>query len=50
MVDTDVMTEPDLGGEPIRFPARRVVRWMAVLTIGILVVLAIWQEPLYAGG
>ncbi|GID27177.1 hypothetical protein [Paractinoplanes brasiliensis] len=40
------MTEPEEG--PARFNKRRLVRWIAVLTIGIVVVLAIWQEPLYA--
>jgi len=51
MTETDVITktelEPDEG--PARFNRRRLVRWVAILTIGILVVLAIWQEPLYAG-
>ena len=51
MADTDVMTEPDLEPDegPGRFTTRRVVRWVAILTVGILAVLAIWQEPLYAG-
>jgi hypothetical protein len=50
MADTDVMIEPELepDEEPARFNTRRVVRWVAILTIGILAVLAIWQEPLYA--
>ena len=51
MIDTDVMTEP--GAEPderpARFSRRRLVRWVAVLTLAILAVLAIWQDPLYAG-
>jgi len=48
---TDVLIEPDVEeDEPAsRFNARRVIRWVAILTIGILAVLAIWQEPLYAG-
>ena len=40
------LAEPEEG--PARFNKRRLVRWVAVLTIGIVVVLAIWQEPLYA--
>jgi hypothetical protein len=51
MVDTDVLVEPQLDepdDRPVRFTARRVLRWAVVLTIGILAVLAIWQEPLYA--
>ncbi|HEX9999899.1 MAG TPA: hypothetical protein VGB74_05565 [Actinoplanes sp.] len=39
-------TEPEEG--PARFNKRRLVRWIAILTIGIIVVLAVWQEPLYA--
>jgi len=48
---TDVLPEPDVEeDEPAsRFRARRVIRWVAILAIGIIVVLAIWQEPLYAG-
>ena len=38
--------EPEEG--PARFNKRRLVRWIAVLTIGIVLVIAIWQEPLYA--
>ena len=40
------LTEPEEG--PARFNRRRLVRIVAVLTIGIVVVLALWQEPLYA--
>jgi hypothetical protein len=40
------LAEPEEG--PARFNRRRLVRWIAVLTVGIVVVLAIWQEPLYA--
>ncbi|WP_250008916.1 hypothetical protein [Actinoplanes sp. M2I2] len=40
------LTEPEEG--PARFNRRRLVRWVSVLTIGIVVVLAIWQDPLYA--
>ena len=39
-------TEPEEG--PARFNRRRLVRWIAVLSVGIVVVLAMWQEPLYA--
>jgi hypothetical protein len=51
VIDTDVMTEPDVEPDegPARFNRRRIIRWAAILTLGILVVLAIWQEPLYAG-
>jgi hypothetical protein len=49
-VNTEVTAEPEVGDdEPARFPVRRVVRWVTILTVGILAVLAIWQEPLYAG-
>ena len=48
-MNTDVMTEPGVEeDEPARFNGRRVVRWVTILTLGILAVLAIWQEPLYA--
>lgn len=48
MRDTMVkpLAEPEEG--PARFNKRRLVRWIAILTIGIIVVLAVWQEPLYA--
>jgi len=51
MPDTDVITRPRLDEDegPARFNRRRLIRWVAILTIGILVVLALWQEPLYAG-
>jgi hypothetical protein len=52
MADTDVLVERDLDepdDHPHRFTTRRMVRWVAILTVGILIVLAIWQEPLYAG-
>jgi hypothetical protein len=38
--------EPDEG--PPRFNRRRLLRWVAILTFAILVVLALWQEPLYS--
>ena len=51
MIDTDVVTPPEAEADepPARFNRRRMVRWAAILTIGILVVLALWQDPLYAG-
>ena len=50
MVKTDLRIEPELEeDEPARFNTRRLVRWVAILCIGILAVLAIWQDPLYAG-
>jgi len=52
MLDTDVRIDPDLEPEehPGRFfTRRRVIRMVTVLVLGILAVLAIWQEPLYAG-
>ncbi|GIE92716.1 hypothetical protein [Paractinoplanes rishiriensis] len=33
---------------PPRFSRRRLIRWFAVLTFGIVLVIAVWQEPLYA--
>lgn len=47
---TDVRPEPlvDEDEPPARLSGRRLVRWFVVLTLGILAVLAIWQEPLYA--
>ncbi|MEU7908226.1 hypothetical protein [Actinoplanes sp. NPDC049118] len=50
MLDTDVRSDPELEPEddPGRFNRRRVVRVVTILTLGILAVLAIWQDPLYA--
>jgi len=46
---TDVKPEPVVEeDEPARFNRRRLVRWITVLTLGILAVLALWQDPLYA--
>jgi hypothetical protein len=39
-------TEPEEG--PARFNSRRMIRWITVLTLGIVLVIAIWQDPLYA--
>jgi hypothetical protein len=48
-VRTDVRPEPAVEeDEPARFTGRRVVRWIVILTLGVLAVLALWQEPLYA--
>ena len=46
----DTLTRPLAGPEegPTRFNKRRLIRWIAILTIGIVLVIAIWQEPLYA--
>ena len=38
------------GEETARFPARRLLWWAFVLVIGVLAVLAVWQEPLHAVG
>jgi len=48
MRDTMVkpLAEPEEG--PARFNKRRLIRWIAILAIGIVLVIAIWQEPLYA--
>jgi hypothetical protein len=49
-VKTDVMTPPEADeDEPARFNTRRLVRWVTILVVGILAVLAFWQEPLHAG-
>ena len=46
----DVRPEPMLEDDepPARFNRRRLIRAAVVLTLGIVAVLAIWQEPLYA--
>jgi hypothetical protein len=46
----DMLTRPLAGPEegPARFNKRRLIRWIAILTIGIVLVIAIWQAPLYA--
>ena len=50
MMRTDVRPEPDVEeDEPARFNRRRMVRWVTVLTLGIVAVLALWQDPTYAG-
>jgi hypothetical protein len=48
----DTMSRPLAGPEegPARFNKRRLIRVIAILVIGIVVVLAIWQDPLYARG
>ncbi|MEV6846901.1 hypothetical protein [Actinoplanes sp. NPDC051411] len=48
----DTMSRPLAGPEegPARFNRRRLIRVIAILVIGIVLVLAIWQEPLNAGG
>jgi len=44
------LTRPTAGPEegPARFNKRRLIRVIAILVIGIVIVLAIWQDPLYA--
>ena len=53
MAQTDTMTNTEFEPEPDEVPARingrRVLRGVAILTVGIVAVLALWQEPLYAG-
>jgi hypothetical protein len=46
----DTMTRQLAGPEegPARFNKRRLIRVIAILTIGIILVIAIWQDPLYA--
>ncbi|MFI7599647.1 hypothetical protein [Actinoplanes sp. NPDC049681] len=49
MLDTDVRPVPEVDEDDRKpFNRRRIVRVVAILTIGILAVLAIWQDPLYA--
>ena len=43
---TNQPAEPDKG--PARFNKGRLVRCVAILTVGIVAVLALWQDPLYA--
>jgi hypothetical protein len=38
-------TEPD--DDPARFIRRRLVRWLTILTIGTVTMVACWQDPLY---
>ncbi|AGL19596.1 hypothetical protein [Actinoplanes sp. N902-109] len=50
MLDTDVRPLPEADEEePRGFNRRRLIRVVTILTVGILAVLAIWQDPLYAG-
>jgi hypothetical protein len=46
----DTMSRPLAGPEegPARFNRRRLIRVISILVIGIVLVLAIWQDPLYA--
>jgi hypothetical protein len=52
VTDMDVIAPPETEADepPARFNRRRLIRWAMILTLGILAVLAIWQDPLYAGG
>jgi hypothetical protein len=47
---TDLEVRPIVDEEEPqpRFHRRRLIRWAVVVTLGILAVLAAWQEPLYA--
>jgi hypothetical protein len=51
MLDTDVRADPQLepDEDPGRFNRRRAIRVVTIVVLGIVAVLAIWQEPLYAG-
>jgi hypothetical protein len=51
MLDTNVRVEEQAEPEedPGRFNRRRAIRIVTVVVLGILAVLAFWQEPLYAG-
>lgn len=51
MLDTDVRTDTELEPEedPGRFNRRRAVRVVTIVVLGIVAVLAAWQEPLHAG-
>ena len=51
MSETDLQTHPETDFEEERRPlisGRRLARWITVLAVGILAVLALWQDPLYA--
>ncbi|AEV87439.1 hypothetical protein ACWT_6426 [Actinoplanes sp. SE50] len=43
----DVLNHPDTEEEEPRFNRRRLIRWLTILTIGTVVMLALWQDPLY---
>jgi len=48
----DTLSRPLAGPDegPARFNRRRLIRVIAILVVGIVLVLAIWQDPLYARG
>ena len=48
----DTLSRPLAGPDegPARFNRRRLIRVIATLVVGIVLVLAIWQDPLYARG
>jgi hypothetical protein len=53
MMDTDTKSDTALEPEddaPARFSGRRIARWVLVLAVGILAVLAVWQDPVHALG
>ncbi len=44
----DVLSDLETEEEPpARFNRRRLIRWAAILTVGTLVMLFFWQDPLY---
>lgn len=45
----DVLRRSETGPDenPARFTRRRLVRWLTILTIGTLTMVACWQDPLY---
>lgn len=44
--DVDTGVEPAWDETDHRFTRRRLVRWVTVLTVGIVTVLAVWQDTL----
>jgi hypothetical protein len=43
---TRPVARPEEG--PARFNRKRLIRALTILTVGIVIVLAVWQDPLYA--
>ncbi|GAA4589791.1 hypothetical protein BJY16_009016 [Actinoplanes octamycinicus] len=44
----DLLSRPETEPEedPARFYRRRLIRWLTILTIGTIVMVAFWQDPL----